>query len=91
MTRLETQLVKLKSAVEKIYEMTDMYSVTVGYGKEITVLLLPDKFAMLPGAAKVKAESRVSDCFHSHKRLTIQDVTFEALLEAEVEDTKDGE
>jgi len=91
MTRLETQLVRLKSAAEKVQAMTGAYFISGGGGDPVKVILQPPKFAMLPGAAEVKSVPRDSDEFPSHKLLTIKGVRFECLLHEQPETQKDGE
>jgi len=91
MTRLETQLVRLKSAAEKVHEMTGAFYISSNEGKPINVMIQPSEFAMLQGAGEVKSVPRDSDEFPSHKLLTIKGVRFECLLETQPETKKDGE
>ena len=91
MTRLETQLVRLKSAAEKVHEITGAFYISSDEDSPVKVMLQPPKFAMLPGAVEVKSTPRDSDEFPSHKLLTIKGVRFECLLETQPETKKDGE
>jgi hypothetical protein len=91
MTRLETQLVRLKSAAEKVHEMTGAYYISSDEGEPVVAMVQASNFAMLPGAVQVKSTPRDSEEFPSHKLLTIKGVTFEALFETQPETKKDGE
>ena len=91
MTRLETQLVRLKSAAEKVQAMTGAYFISGGGGNPVKVMLSPSEFAMLPGAIEIKSIFRDSDKYPLEKRLTIKGVVFQTLIHEQPETQKDGE